>query len=331
MTRGRSFMRKSILVSAFAFLCFSLQVSLSDLTRAADYPTKPIELLCPYPAGGTVDMTARLIAEMAPKYLGQPIAVIDKLGAMGSIAAAEVVSSKPDGYKLVILTSAYFALTTKTQKIPFNPGDLEPLSNFMEQRLGVIVKEDSPFKTMDDVIQFARKNPGQLKWGHSGITNQISGILIFKKSGVQTIPVPYKGGPESLAAVLGGHVDLATVTYGVSVDQVRAGKARYLFFYSDKRFSDQPDVPTAIEIGFPETSMPVSFGVYIHKNTPEDIKKKLVNGLKKISEDPACAQGIERFLEVPRFGGPEYMRATIKQIEEVGVPVLKEIGLYIAK
>ena len=109
---------------------------LSTAAFPLDYPTKPIELLCPYTAGSFIDIMARLIADIAPTYLGQPMVVVNKPGAGGSLAAAEVISAKPDGYKLVALGQGFFAITTKTQKIPFNPDDLVPIANFMAWRLG---------------------------------------------------------------------------------------------------------------------------------------------------------------------------------------------------
>jgi len=298
-----------------------------------EFPTKPIEIICPYTPGSSIDLMPRLVAEIAPKFLGQPVIVINKPGGAGSIAAADVISSKPDGYKLATMTSFYFGGTVKTQRVPFDPDDLVPIANFMEFKFGVIVKGDSPWKTLDDLLDYARKNPGKLKWGHPGraISIYMSALLIFRKAGVETLEVPYKGSPQVLAALLGGHIDAATSVYGSVKDHVTAGKVRYLTVYSDRRYSDLPDVPSVVELGFPEAAIPSFVGFYAHKDTPEDIKKTLMDAFKKTYEDPEFKKGIEKLGEEPRYGGPELMGEAIRKSEEVAVPILKEFGLYVGK
>ena len=133
-----------------------------------DFPTKPIELVCPYTPGSSMDIVSRIVADLAPKYIGQPIVVVNKPGAGGSIAAADVISSKPDGHKLVMLTNFFFATTVKTQKIPFDPNDLTPIVNLYEYKLGMIVKGDSPWKTLSDFLDYAKKNPGKIRCAHGG-------------------------------------------------------------------------------------------------------------------------------------------------------------------
>jgi tripartite-type tricarboxylate transporter receptor subunit TctC len=306
---------------------------LIQTVKGKEFPTKPIEIICPYTAGGSMDIMSRLVADIAQKFLRQPVVVVNKPGAAGSIAAADVISSKPDGYKLITMTSFFLAATVKTQKVPFDPDDLVPIANIVEYKFGMIVKGDSPWKTLRDLLDYAQKNPGKLKWGHPGrgISIHMSGLLIFRKAGVETVDIPYKGAPEVLAALLGGHLDAATSVYGVVKDHVKTGKVRYLTVFSDRRYSDPSDVPCAVELGFPEAAIPSFVGLYAHKSTPEDIKKTLTDALKKTYEDPEFKKGIEKLGEEPRFGGPEFMKEAIKKGGEVGVPILKELGLYVGK
>jgi len=299
-----------------------------------EYPTKTIEILCPYPPGSAVDIMIRLVADIGPKYLGQPMVVVSKPGAAGSIAAADVISSKPDGYRLVTMANAYFAVTIKTQKVPFKQDDLIPLANFIEYKLGMFVKGDSPWKTLNDLLEYGKKNPGKLRWAHSGrgLTTHMNGLTIFRQAGVDAIDIPFKGSPKSLAAVLGGHVDACAVPYGTAVEHVRAGNARCLVFFSNKRYGFPSDVPCAEELGFPKAAkLTTLFGLYAHKNTPQDIREILVDASKKIFEDPKFQQGMKKIGEELRFGGPEFLKDTIEEGEKIGVPILKELGLYLEK
>jgi tripartite-type tricarboxylate transporter receptor subunit TctC len=263
------------------------------------YPTKPIEILVPYPPGSAVDFMSRLIADVGPKYLKQPIVVINKPGANGSIAAAEVLSSKPDGYKLLMASNFFVATTVKTQKVPFDADDLDPISCFFAYKQGLVVRSDSPWKTLSELVEYARKNPNKLKVGITGrgTTQHLPVMLIFKDA--EIIEIPTKGSAERIPALLGGHIDAGVMTFQPVKSHIRAGKLRLLVF------------------------------LYIHKGTPEEIKKLLVGAFKKIDEDPQFKKGLGNFAEDPRFGGPEYFKKTIEDAKEVGIPLIKKLGLYI--
>jgi tripartite-type tricarboxylate transporter receptor subunit TctC len=294
------------------------------------YPTKPIEILVPYPPGSAVDFMSRLIADVGPKYLKQPIVVINKPGANGSIAAAEVLSSKPDGYKLLMASNFFVATTVKTQKVPFDADDLDPISCFFAYKQGLVVRSDSPWKTLSELVEYARKNPNKLKVGITGrgTTQHLPVMLIFKDA--EIIEIPTKGSAERIPALLGGHIDAGVMTFQPVKSHIRAGKLRLLVFFSDQRFSDLPDVPSALELGYPQVAKLNTFnGLYIHKGTPEEIKKLLVGAFKKIDEDPQFKKGLGNFAEDPRFGGPEYFKKTIEDAKEVGIPLIKKLGLYI--
>jgi len=296
------------------------------------YPTKPIELLCPFPAGGSIDLYSRLVADRVSKHLGQPIVVINKPGGAGTTIAADMISSKADGYKLGVLFNDYFSIVAKTQKIPFDPSHVVPLMTFAELKVGFMVKGDSPWKTLNDLLDYARKNPGKLRWGHSGrgLLTHINPTLVFRKAGVDTIDIPYKGAPESITALLGGHIDGIVQPYGAVAGHIKAGTIRYLVFFSDRRYSYPPDVPSALELGYPEAAKIMALiGVFANKDTPEDVKKILSDAFKKTFEDPEFKKGIEKIGDEPRFGGPELMIQSIKRQEEVTVPILKELGTYV--
>jgi len=314
-------------------ILFSLIVVSVEFSNGQAYPTKPIEIINPYTPGSPTDITARLIADIAPKYLGQPLVVVNRPGAGGSVGAAEVISSKPDGYKLFHTTNFFFAMTTKTQKIPFDPGQLTPLANFRQLVEGLCVKSDSPWKTFNDLVDYGKKNPGKLSWAHTGrgALGHIAILLLLRRAGVETTDIPYKGTPEKVTALLGGHIDASSMTYGAVRDHVKSGKVRFLAFVCDRRYSGElSNVPTAVDLGFPDVARLSSFaGFYIHKDTPGAIQKTLFDAFKKTYEDPKFKQGIEELGDLPRFEGPEVMKESIKRGEEMAVPILKELKLYV--
>ena len=305
---------------------------LAQPSQGKEFPKRPIEVLIPYTVGASMDFMARIVAEFIPKYVGQPLVVINKVGGGGAVAAAEILSSKPDGYKLMVTTTTFFTTTTKTQKVPFDPYHLVPVANFMQFRNGLLVKGDSPWKTFDDLLDYARKNPGKLKWTHTGrgISQHMYGLLIFRKAGVETVDIPYPGNPEMLSAMLGGHTHASFMVYGGAREHVKAGVVRYLVTVGDDRFSVTPDVPCSTELGFPEPAkLQTNVGFYTHKDTPEDIKKTLIEAFKKVQENPEVKKRIEALGEEPKFGGPEFMMEAIKNSEEPAMRILKELGLYV--
>jgi tripartite-type tricarboxylate transporter receptor subunit TctC len=259
----------------------SLLMLSAQSARAQEYPTKPIEIVVPWGPGTGTDVIMRVISDIAPKYLGQPTFVTNKPGGAGSIGAADVIASKPDGYKLCAAAHAYFAGTVHTQKVPFDP--------------------------------------------------YITATVIFKKERVSTIDVPYKGGSVgALTALMGGHVDMASIT-GTGSSLMKAGKIRFLMYYSDRRVPDFPNVPTAAELGYPDAILPVYQGLFVHKNTPEHIKQILMGALKKVYDDPAFKKGIAQIDGDPRWCGPDFINESIKKSESIAVPILKELGLYVGK
>ena len=318
-----------------AVLLGVLAVTASGHAAGKDvYPTKPIEIVIPYTPGATSDLLSRLVASLAPKYLGQPMTVVSKPGAGGSVAAADVISSKPDGCKMMMTTNFFFAMTTKTQKVPFNAYDLVPIANFVEYRNGLIVKGDSPWKTLKDVLDYAKKNPGSLRWSHTGRGNSqhMYGLLLFRKAGVETTDIPFKGSAEMLTSLLGGHTDASFMVYGAVADHVKSGQVRYLVTVGARRFTNLPNVPCVVELGFPEVAkLPTYVGLYIHKDTPEPIKKTLVDAMRKIYEDPEFKKGLETLGEEPMYGDPEFLKASIRSSEIVALPILKEFGLLVGE
>ena len=317
---------------AFTVIAFSLVTGLAQYSQADNYPSKPVEIVVAYTPGSSMDVMARVIADKLPKYLGQPAFVTNKPGASGIIAGADIMNSKPDGHKLIVLTNFFFATTVRTQKMTYDPANFIPIANCMQYKQGLFVKSDSPYKTLKDLTDYAKKNPGKLAWGHHGrgISPTMSAMLIFKKAGVQTVEIPHKGSSESVASLLGGHVAASTSNYGPFKPHVESGKLRMLVAYSDRRYGDLPDVPTGPELGYPDIGkFTVLIGMYAHKNTPPNAIAVLQDALKKVCESAEYKKAIVQLGEEPRYGSVELIKKATKDAEEVGIPMIKELGLYV--
>ncbi|OGP63050.1 MAG: hypothetical protein A2170_11690 [Deltaproteobacteria bacterium RBG_13_53_10] len=323
-------MKKKGWVFALTILTFTFFLVVSSYSQP--FPTKPIEIMCMLPPGSSMDILARVTAEAAPKYLGQPMVVINKPGAGGALAAMDVVNSKPDGYKLVTLSNNSFMSTFHTQKLMFNPKQLIPMWSMIMFKTGMFIRGDAPWKSMEELIDHARKNPDKVTWGHHGrgLSVQVAASLIFKRAGVRMIEVPHKGSAESMAALLGGHIDVLTTSYATVNPHVKSGKIRPLVTYEGQRYKDHPEVPTATELGYKDVEKLSTYvGLYGHSDTPEPTKKILGDVLKKTCEDPTFKKGIEKVGEEHRCENPEFAMEAIRRGEEVVIPILKELGIYV--
>ncbi|MCJ7596157.1 MAG: tripartite tricarboxylate transporter substrate binding protein, partial [Desulfobacterales bacterium] len=234
--------REQTTSAGLVIICLTLILASGIVAAAPEepYPTKPVELLVPYPPGSAVDFMSRLIADIGIKYLKQPMVVINKPGANGSVAAADVISSKPDGYKILMTSNIFFATTVKMQKVPFNAEDLVPLACFFEYKEGIVVKADSPWKTLKELVEYAKKNPNKLKIGHTGVGTaaHLPLVEIFKDA--QIIEVPTRGSSERIPALLGGHIDAGVLTYQPTKSHIQAGKLKLLVVFSDRRYGNIP-------------------------------------------------------------------------------------------
>lgn len=298
------------------------------------YPTQPVEIIVPYTAGASLDVVSRVVAQTLPKYLGQPVVVVNKIGAGGSIAAGYIIASKPDGYKVFHTSTLFFAVTVKTQRIPFDPQILVPLVNLTEQAICLIVMSDGPWKTFGDVVDYGKRNPGKFRWAHAGrgIFEHVNALVMFRKAGIETIDVPYRGAPEKLTALLGGHVDAAIIALPVIQEHLRAGTVRAVAVFNSKRYSFLPDVPCSTELGFPEASeLKPLVGYYVHRDTSEEVKKTLTDALKKTLYDPVFKKEVDKLGDLLRVEDPDFMRETIRKSGEIADPILKELGLYVGK
>src|SRR5512137_2161922 len=271
---------------------------LGGQAMAADFPTKPITLICPYPAGGSTDVIARPLAEAAGKILGQPVLVENKGGGGGAVGTGSIIGKEPDGYLLsVVVTSLHRA--AHINKLSFDTvKDVTPIIRVGGYLYGVLVRPDSKIKTLPELIQAAKAKPGELTYMASGIGTggHIAAEEMAANAGVQFNHLPSKGDQESSAALLGGHVDFISTTSGW-IPLVEAGQLKLIATYGETRVKRFPDVPTVKELGY-KVVHDSPIGIVGPKGMAPERVKVLQDAFQKALSDPGFLKAMASY-EMP--------------------------------
>jgi tripartite-type tricarboxylate transporter receptor subunit TctC len=259
----------------------------AGVVTAADYPKKPVSILVGFPPGGPTDLTARALAKAAEPFFPQPFTVVNKAGGGSVLATNELVRSTPDGYTLGALDIS--ALTVSPQLVKNlsykGPDDVIPIIQYLGQQIVFVVRADSPFKTMKEMIEYAKANPGKLRIGHAGIgTTTHIHMESLRVLGFPITQVPFAGAAPTVTALLGGHIDGLMLNVLPTLPHVKAGKFRYIGLFADERYRDLPelaDVPTLKELGYNVLTEGSDYFISAPKGTPKEILDMLYNALLK--------------------------------------------------
>jgi tripartite-type tricarboxylate transporter receptor subunit TctC len=293
---------------------------------AQEYPTKPIEVVVGAAPGGGTDMIARAVADVAPKYVGQPLVVVNKVGAAMVIAAQYVATSKPDGYTLNVAGGSETVAVPHFRSVPYDPiEDFEPIIRFIIERVGFYVKADSPWKSMKDFVADAKQNPDKYSYAHAGVggIHHATMLAVEKRAGIRLTAVPHKGGAENLAALAGGHVSMAIASPNEAYALVQSGRVRPLANASAKRAPNEPDTPTLREVGI-DVYIENQKGFVFPKGTPAPIVQKLHDSLRKVFDDPQFKANAERLnLELAYLNGEDFRKALKSMYDQIGEAVKK--------
>ncbi|MGI8896664.1 MAG: Bug family tripartite tricarboxylate transporter substrate binding protein [Casimicrobiaceae bacterium] len=277
-------------------VCAALAIA-SGSASAQGFPNRPISLICPWPAGGSTDTHLRRFAEIAGKYLGQPVIIVNKPGAGGMLGPSQMAATaQPDGYTLSQLPMGAFRFP-HMQKVDWDPlKDFTYIIGLTGYTFGVVVKSDSPLKSFKDLLDYARANPGKLSYGSTG--NGTSPHLLMEeaaaKSGVQLLHVPFKGNADSTQALLGGHVMAQSDATGWA-RHVDAGTFRLLVTFGEQR--TKWNAPTAKEAGVDIVSYS-PYGIVGPKGMDGKIVKILHDAFKKTLDDPEHLKVLQEFDQV---------------------------------
>jgi tripartite-type tricarboxylate transporter receptor subunit TctC len=250
MTHSTSPLRRGLLAAGLALSALGF----APLTQAQAFPSKPLRIVVPFGPGGAGDLTARAVAAELSQTLGQPVTIENRPGAGGVVAAEAVARAAPDGHTLFLMSNGTAVTAGLFKSLPYDTlNDFVPISTLGTFDLAVLVPADSPFKTLGELLAFARANPNKLNIGsiNIGSTQNLAAELFKSTASLQAQVVPFNGTPALIAALRGQQVDVGVEIVGPALAQVRAGTLRALAVTGQRRSNVLPDVPTAVEQGVP--------------------------------------------------------------------------------
>lgn len=301
---------------------------------SAAYPDKPINAIMPFAPGGAPEMIYRPLFEIAKLKLGQPLVIINKPGGGGVAGSAEVARAKADGYTLLLnFGSGEHLVDPHLTEVPFNTlTDFAPVVMIGHFPTGLFVRADSPWKTIDDFIDHAKKNPGSLRYSHPGrgTINHLGAMALEKMAGIKLSDIPTAGGMAALNMLLGEHVEAAQIGLPVAWPQVEAKQIRCLAYSLSKRSELYPEAPTYVEKGF-DIRMTVNQGIAVPKNTPKEIIKTLQDAFTEAFQDKSFQEVFKTIRFVPNYMNAEETGKFINEmyvyygrlIQELGIPKKK--------
>lgn len=297
---------------ARTLLAATFAVGLAASAHAQSYPSKPITLIVPFPAGSTTDLVARILQDELAKAVGQTVIIDNRGGAGGGVGTEAVARSAPDGYTLLMGTIGTHSINPAVYaKINYDPiTDFEPVIQFGTAPNVLVVHPSLPVKSVEDLIAYIKANPGKVNYGSSGngTSNHLSGAMFVARNGLNATHIPYKGGAQAITDLLRGEIQFMFYHYLPLLGHIQDGKLRAIANTNATRIAALPDVPVMKEAGMDDFVVSAWFGVWAPANTPKEVVTKLNQSILKIINSPQVkrnllAQGID-----PVAGSPADLR-----------------------
>jgi tripartite-type tricarboxylate transporter receptor subunit TctC len=295
------------------------------------YPSRPIELVVAFPAGGFADVTGRIFAEEMSKVLNAPVAPINKGGATGSLAATSMLNAPRDGYSLLVNTLGGMVLAPVTLRdITYDTNrDFYPVAFITSAPDGLTVRAESPYKTIHDLIDAAKKNPNKLSYGTAGtgVGGHFNAVIFSQSAGIKIKHVPYKGGGEYIPALLGGHLDFVVGTAIPILPHENAGKVRTLALMGRNKMKALPNIPTTAETGIKGDYLDSWAGCFVAAGTPKPIIDTLVAAAEKVIKSKDFGARIEKTGGTVQYVSPSEFQSMIEKEKNTALEVAKKEGL----
>ncbi|WP_215831875.1 tripartite tricarboxylate transporter substrate binding protein [Pelorhabdus rhamnosifermentans] len=299
--------------------------------KVEKYPNKPITIIVPFSAGGGLDLVARSLEKKATQILGQSIIIVNRPGGAGITGWNEVVNANPDGYTITVSgTEILLHPLGDSDKYDYVTA-LDPLVQVASAPLVMVVQTGKPWQTTDDLVQYAKSHPGQLKFGHGGIGSipHVTGEIFAHAANITLEQVPFRGNSEAIAALLGGHIQIAFISPALAKEHIKNGTLKALSLTGNQRFNDPlfTQVPTFKEQGF-DIVFSNWYGIAAPKELPIEIKTKLAESFKAIINEPEFKQSMENLgLHIDYLGPEESQTKWMAESQELN-KAIHETGIW---
>jgi tripartite-type tricarboxylate transporter receptor subunit TctC len=299
-------------------------------SHAQQYPTRPVRYIIAFPAGASMDLSARAISQRLAEALGQPVVVENRAGGNTIVAAEAAAHSAPDGYTMFMaLDSTLTVVPALYSKIPFDPlKDFAPVTLFSKGAYTMTAPAGKPFRNIAEVIAWAKANPGKLNVGASTVQTQMIALEIKKAAGVDVTYVPYKGTPPMLQALMAGDVDFVVDAVPIYLPHIRSGKFMALATTGTQRTVQLPDIATVREQGYPQLEVDTWTAIFVPAGTPDPIVRRLNTEMHKIMRDPVFIKQMQDAGQNPLFTStPAELAAMVKEGHDRWGPLIRAAGI----
>ncbi len=278
-----------------------------SILPAAEYPTKTIQIINPFPPGAVTDIIARILMPRMSAALGQQLVIINKAGGGSAVGIQAAKEAAPDGYTILVTPPPILLIPLINKNSGFTTKDFVPIALATSSPNTTVVKADASWKTLEEFIAEAKKKPGELTYGSAGpgTTPHFIGELVKLKTHIDLTHVPLGSESAAATAVLGGHVNISFLTLGTTRSHIEAGTLRALAVASNRRLKDFPNVPTTVEKGFPELNLKVWVGFFAPAKTPAPVVKRLAAVISDSLKDPEVLANIEKSQALVENLGPQ--------------------------
>ncbi|MFM2150018.1 MAG: hypothetical protein RLZZ187_2324 [Pseudomonadota bacterium] len=288
-------------------------LAMPAVAQDAQWPVRQARIIIPFAAGGPLDVPARIVADRLSQRLGATFVVDNRGGAGGGLGAQQVARAAPDGATLLFISASIATISALQPALNFNPiRDLDPLSIIVDLPAGLLVRADSPLRSLDDLLAQARANPGRLTYGSGGVgsANHLTAALFASMANIDLMHVPYRGVSQAVNAIYSGEIDLV---FGSSIEvlpHAQQGRGRLLGVTTEQRLPQIPDVP-AIGERVPGYSAPNFFSMFVPKGFPPALRDRLVAELALLREDAQLKDRMAAAAGLIRLDGPEVLAARL--------------------
>ena len=324
--------RRTMLKTLLAAAALGVAVTGGAMAQDAAWPSKLIRIVVPFPPGGSVDVTTRIVSAHLQERFRQPVVVDNRPGAIGTVGTGMVAKSAPDGHTLVMTIGAHTIVPALMPAIPYDAArDLAAVSLLASAPNVLVARPDFPARTLEEFVQLARTNPGRYSYSTAGAgsTTHVMTMMLSQAAGISLLHVPYQGGAASLQAVLGGQTDLNAAVSTTALPMVKAGKLRALAIVGRKRSPLFPDTPTYAEAGYPGVRGDSWIGLFAPAGTPKPIRQKLHDEIQRVMAMPEVREKIVAQALDPVNAGPDEFDQIVREELKDFAALAKSLGLKI--